>query len=101
LVNVDRHARASGVVVTLTQLGESVRLAIRDDGVGLDQRQAADWRSAAHFGMRTMARAVEEVGGRFQVSTLAPRGLLAEAVVPMIPARRRRNVRPSRAEQAS
>lgn len=82
LVNVDRHARASAVVVTLSAAGDEVKLTVRDDGVGLDQRQVRDWRSAAHFGIRSMSRAVAEIGGRFQVTNSYPRGLLIRAAVP-------------------
>lgn len=82
-VNVERHARATGVVVTLRSGGSGVELTIRDDGVGLDQRQAADWLSAAHFGMRSMAKAVEEVGGRFRVIPSSPRGLTIAAHIPL------------------
>lgn len=89
LVNVERHARASGVVVVLAGREDRVDLTIRDDGVGLDQRQAPDWRSAAHFGMRMMARAIEEAGGRFNAHAAQPRGLLIRAVVPRRRARAR------------
>jgi signal transduction histidine kinase len=83
LVNVERHARATGVLLALRGLPDAVELCIRDDGVGLDQRQAADWRSAAHFGMRSMARAVEQAGGRFDAGPGRPRGLTIRARVPM------------------
>jgi signal transduction histidine kinase len=90
LVNVERHARATGVIVTLAAMDGTVELSIRDDGVGLDQRQAADWQSAAHFGMRTMARAVEQAGGYFSVAPASPRGLLIRGVIPMKPIKRKR-----------
>ena len=83
LVNVDRHARATGIVVAFRRVSRTVELVIRDDGVGLDQRQVRDWRSAAHFGMRRMARSIEGVGGVFKVSTAHPRGLVLHAVVPV------------------
>ena len=83
LVNVERHARATGVVITLTARDKEVTLGIRDDGVGLDQRQVADWRSAAHFGMRTMAKTIREVGGTFSVEAAHPRGLEITASVPV------------------
>jgi signal transduction histidine kinase len=82
LINVDRHARATGVVMTLGMRDGWVELAVRDDGVGLEQRQVADWQSAAHFGMRMMAKAIEEVGGRFHVSPARPRGLAIRGIVP-------------------
>lgn len=84
LLNVDRHARATGVIITIAERTEAVELLIRDDGVGLDQRQTADWRSAAHFGMRNMARSVEAVGGRFRVTNARPRGLAIRAIVPAL-----------------
>ena len=83
LVNVDRHARATGVVVTLDIAKTEIALTIRDDGVGLDQRQAADWRSAAHFGLRMMARWIEESGGTFQALPTEPRGLAIHARIPL------------------
>lgn len=87
LVNVDRHARATGVVITLNPTGRQLEISIRDDGVGLDQRQGAHWRSAAHFGMRMMAKAIEECGGEFSASPHNPRGLLIRAAVPVRPRR--------------
>lgn len=83
LVNVERHARATGVVLKLRASSDEIELTIRDDGVGLDQRHGADWRSAAHFGMRAMAKAVGEVHGRFQISQAHPRGLLITATIPL------------------
>lgn len=86
LVNVERHARATGVVVDLSMMTGAVELRIRDDGVGLGQREGVGWQSAAHFGMRSMAKAVEEVGGRFRAINVEPRGLLIVARVPLGPA---------------
>lgn len=83
LVNVDRHARATGVVLSILARGDVIELTIRDDGVGLDQRQVSDWQSAAHFGMRTMERVVRSAGGTFRVLKPDPRGLVIEAVVPI------------------
>lgn len=88
LVNVERHARATGVVISLSALDAAVELSIRDDGVGLDQRQAADWQSFSHFGLRTVARSIEAVGGRFAIVSIHPRGVHAYARVPLRAARR-------------
>lgn len=87
LVNVDRHARATGVVLTLSASNREIELDIRDDGVGLDQRQVADWQSAAHFGMRMMAKSITEAGGTFRVTAAEPRGLIVRAAVPFGAAR--------------
>lgn len=83
LVNVDRHARATGVSMSLAVEENAVILRIRDDGVGLDQRQAREWRSTAHFGLRTMARSIQQAGGRFSMQAVEPRGLLLAAAIPL------------------
>jgi signal transduction histidine kinase len=83
LANVERHARATGVVVSLDRTTGGLELRIRDDGVGLDQRQVRDWQSSAHFGMRLMARSIEEIGGTFRVAQARPRGIEIRAQVPV------------------
>jgi signal transduction histidine kinase len=88
LVNLERHARASGVIAKLKADDEQIEFSILDDGVGLDQRQAADWQSAPHFGLGAIARAIEEAGGRFKVEAARPRGLIMRAVVPLNSRRR-------------
>jgi signal transduction histidine kinase len=83
LVNVDRHARATGVMVELNTQRDFVELIVRDDGVGLDQRQVSHWRSAAHFGVRMMMRSIHELGGTLRVEPAAPRGLMIVARLPL------------------
>lgn len=83
LLNVDRHARASGVVVSLAIGDRTAELVVRDDGVGLDQRQAMDWHSAAHLGVRTMARSIHQLGGTFRADPVEPRGLAIRARLPL------------------
>lgn len=79
LVNVERHARATGVVITLVAARGGLTLSIRDDGVGVGQRDVRDWRSSSHFGMRMMSKLIEDEGGRFIARAGNPRGLLIEA----------------------
>jgi signal transduction histidine kinase len=82
LAKVERHARATGIVVDLTQRDGRLELAIRDDGVGLVARQGPDGRTPLHFGIRSMARCLEAVGGRLQLFRAQPRGLLIRGSVP-------------------
>lgn len=83
LVNVDRHSRATGVIAALEIADRHVTLSVRDDGVGLRNREAPDWRSAAHFGLRMMSRSVEALSGTFRAEPVAPRGLLIVARLPI------------------
>lgn len=85
LVNVERHARATGVVLSIVLDQDWVELSVRDDGVGLDQREARDWRVSAHFGMRMMAKSVEDLGGFFHAAPTLPRGFHIRAKVPIAP----------------
>ena len=87
LVNVERHARATGVVVSLAVRDDSVELVIRDDGVGISRRDGVGWQSSAHFGLRSMARSMEEIGGRFDVVRARPRGIVIRARAPVRPDR--------------
>jgi two-component system sensor histidine kinase UhpB len=82
LVNVERHARATGVIVSVTVHKGEVELSIRDDGVALGQREARDWRTSVHLGVRMMAKSVEEIGGRFHAEPTQPRGFHIVARVP-------------------
>ncbi|MGH2794187.1 MAG: GAF domain-containing sensor histidine kinase [Actinomycetota bacterium] len=83
LVNVERHARATGVVVSLVVRDDHLELVIRDDGVGISRRDGAGWQSSAHFGLRSMARSMEEIGGRFDVVRARPRGIVIRARAPV------------------
>jgi len=82
LDNLERDARATGVVVTLARKDGDVELVIRDDGVGLVARQGPGGRSSPHFGIRAMTRCLEQVGGRVRVTPAKPRGLTIRATAP-------------------
>lgn len=81
--NVERHARASGVVISIAAGEDQLRMTIRDDGVGLDQRQGPDWKSATHFGVRSMRKSVESVGGTFALRSPEPRGVEIVVTAPV------------------
>lgn len=83
LAGVERHARATGVVVSLSVVEGAAELSIRDDGVGLDQRLVPGWQGFSHVGLRAVAKAIEEVGGGFTLLPVDPRGLHARARVPL------------------
>ena len=66
LANVERHARASAVVVSLHFTARTATLTVQDDGVGaspLVVRNLAD--SATHFGLRSLQERVHRLRGTF------------------------------------
>lgn len=90
LANVDRHAHASSVQVRLSCHEDCVALSISDDGVGLRCRDPLHL--DGHFGLRTLAQRIEDVGGEFVVTSAIGRGVAVVATVPL----RRRDRRAAR-----
>jgi signal transduction histidine kinase len=81
LSNIERHARASAVIVQLSYSDDAVQLVVRDDGVGMVHRPGGE--GGLHFGLRTMRRRMQEVGGTFEIHSAAPHGVRLVASVPM------------------
>lgn len=81
LTNVAKHARARRVEVRLARIsgpGSSVRVQVRDDGVGMDPsaRQTG-------FGLAGMRERVESLGGRLVVENGRNGGLTVTAELPL------------------
>lgn len=80
LTNVEKHARATTVVLRLEFTADAVRLTIRDDGIGMASRPGGE--HGMHFGLRTMRRRMSEVGGSLEIDDVRPHGVRLTAVVP-------------------
>jgi signal transduction histidine kinase len=78
LTNVARHAHARHVAVTLRRVGESVEMAIQDDGVGM-----APGQPAGGFGLRGMRERVTLSGGQLVVSSRYGYGTRILAMLPL------------------
>jgi signal transduction histidine kinase len=76
LANVAKHARASGVAVSVTARDGLVRVEIEDDGVG-----GAD--PGRGSGLRGLADRVETVGGTLQVASVPGQGTRLAAEIPL------------------
>jgi signal transduction histidine kinase len=79
LTNIARHSGAKHATITLEPGGESIRLAIEDDGRGLDAG-ATDGRGLGLTGIRARARSA---GGVAQVRSTPGDGVLIEVQVPL------------------
>lgn len=80
LMNVERHARAEYVSVRLVYEPEWASILVRDDGVGLGQRDPFGQRG--HFGVRGMQKRLDEAGGSLRLRGAEPRGVVVEARIP-------------------
>lgn len=83
LENVERHARASHVTLTLRQDQDSWSLEVLDDGIGI---RNADVRKPGHFGIIGMRERIEEQAGHFQIGEWPGGGTRILVVIPQ-PAR--------------
>lgn len=66
LTNIEKHAEAKTVLVSLQQLGQSLQLIIRDDGVGFSD---SSQRQSNGIGLRNMRERVEFIGGDIEINS--------------------------------
>jgi PAS domain S-box-containing protein len=85
LTNVVRHARAQHVWIEVSQSEGSLRLVVRDDGIGFDvesiRERAAD---AGNLGLIGMRERVEILGGRLTIDSEPGRGTRICVTLPVI-----------------
>jgi two-component system NarL family sensor kinase len=79
MTNVEKHAQAGRLWLTLAEDGEEVRLEVRDDGRGFDAAAAASQAGRDHFGLLGMRERVELAGGAWSLETGPGRGAAVRA----------------------
>jgi signal transduction histidine kinase len=80
IANARRHAGASVIDVVLDEDGDDLRVRIQDDGSGFDT-EVAD--AEGHFGLRSMRRRAELVGGRCEITSVPGEGTVVTVRVPI------------------
>ncbi|GAB6390547.1 cache domain-containing protein [Stutzerimonas marianensis] len=80
LTNIERHARAHSVYISLDGDDRSVRLRVADDGVGFNPRRL-DALKGGGIGLRNIRERVEHFGGRFNLAS-APDGTELDVTLP-------------------
>ncbi len=82
LVNVEQHARATSVVVTLRRSRGGVTLAVQDDGIGAPALLLRSIGSSfTHFGLRGLQEQIKKLGGSFTALNGEDGGLVVRARV--------------------
>ena len=69
LRNVDAHAYASQVDITLTKTGSSVALSISDNGIGFDKEMAISQRQIGHLGLQLLRDLAQDMGASLVVDS--------------------------------
>jgi two-component system NarL family sensor kinase len=83
LKNIEKHARARHVTVYLTKLGDTVHLAINDDGIGFDpDHHPARQKGKGGFGLLGMRERATCVGGSLHVKSVHRVGTEIEVCIP-------------------
>jgi signal transduction histidine kinase len=83
LSNVDQHAGASSVEVTLSVVGDRLQLRITDDGEGFDQRAGDAAAVEGSLGLPGMLERAELVGGTVQVRSRPGEGTTVVVSIPV------------------
>jgi PAS domain S-box-containing protein len=85
LRNVEKHARARHVTVSLRQRA-FVQLAINDDGIGFDpDHHAARRKGKGGLGLLSMRERATYVGGAFKIKSVRGAGTEIEVLIPLPP----------------
>jgi signal transduction histidine kinase len=97
LTNIEKHAHASNITLSLAQQAEMLVLRIEDDGVGLPALVTSGSRAAGnapadtptrpssppgHYGITGMRERVEALGGTLTLNTRPGGGTIVEAATP-------------------
>jgi signal transduction histidine kinase len=83
LANVEKHASAKRVGVTLSFMGDVVALDVRDDGVGFEVSEGRA-HSGSGFGLTAMRQRVSRVAGTLSIESEPGGGTAVSARVPAI-----------------
>jgi signal transduction histidine kinase len=82
LVNALRHSEATSIEAEVEYLPRRLRVAVRDNGRGIDPRGGRSGRRGGHWGMASMRERAENIGARLKVRSRARAGTEVELSIP-------------------
>jgi signal transduction histidine kinase/ligand-binding sensor domain-containing protein len=88
--NAFRHAQAKSILVELDYRDRDVKLLIRDNGVGIDQRLLIEGKKAGHWGLPGMRERVARLNGNIRFESRQAMGTTVEVKIPAYRAYRRK-----------
>jgi len=84
LVNVLKHAQATSVEISGTQVGELLTVVIADDGIGCDaSRSFVDTNPEQGLGLFLIRERMWHIGGSFELASTSGKGTTVTLVVPL------------------
>ena len=82
LRNAWRHAHASEIEIELRYDKRQLRLRVRDNGRGIDEKFLSGDGAAGHYGLHGMRERAELIGGKLTIWTAAASGTEIELIMP-------------------
>ena len=89
LSNVNRHANASHAEVSITDLGDTIRMQITDDGKGFQIDETLGTNKQKRLGLIGMRERAEMIGGAFDIQSSVGQGTSVQIEIPIGPTHRR------------
>jgi signal transduction histidine kinase len=84
LTNVARHAQAKEIQVSLERQGESIKIMIRDDGLGFDPQQTIQLdHKKGGFGLFSIQERMADLGGSLEIISAPGEGCTAVLIAPL------------------
>jgi signal transduction histidine kinase len=80
LLNVEKHAKATSVAVTISAYDGELIVAVTDDGVGVGNLEEPD---ATGLGLPSVADALAQIGGRLEIRSPGDGGTVWRARLPL------------------
>ncbi len=92
IANIEKHARASNVLLHMSRYEGTLHMSLEDDGVGLPREcsqhkangQTAYTSPAGHYGLNGMLERIEHIGGSLSLNSGAKRGTVVKVVLPLV-----------------
>ncbi|WP_379138638.1 histidine kinase [Paenibacillus sp. sgz500958] len=78
--NTLRHAKAEKLEIRINRRGETVRMTLRDDGIGFEMDESKQ----TSYGLSNMQERIYETGGSIQFITAPGKGTRIEITVPLV-----------------
>lgn len=77
LQNIDKYAKASKVLITMTKAENAIDIEINDDGIGFDVKSTKDG-----IGLKNMKERMDEIGGEITIDSNLNRGTKINLTIP-------------------
>jgi len=83
LNNIQKHAQATQVTVTLTYMDTLVALDVQDNGRGCDSESVSQSSSGGGFGLKSIREQAEQLGGELTIESKQGKGCTVAVALPI------------------